>query len=62
MAVPTPWRRRTDAGPSKPANRVGSMADSSGNVLHLCRFPEKCCPTCDRHRERCAHPIGGSTW
>ena len=21
-------------------------------VLHLCRYPEKCCTVCDRHRER----------
>jgi hypothetical protein len=25
-------------------------------VLHLCRYPEKCCTVCDRHRERCRHP------
>lgn len=27
-------------------------------VLHLCRYPEKCCAICDRHRERCWHPAG----
>ena len=32
--------------------------DPYSKVLHLCRYPEKCCAVCDRHRERCWHPIG----
>ncbi len=61
MAIPSRWRRRTAAsGPN--SDRIGSMSDTRGAVLHLCRYPEKCCITCDRHRDRCAHPIGRASW
>jgi len=33
-------------------------ADPHSKVLHLCRYPEKCCTVCDRHRERCRHRAG----
>ena len=36
--------------------------DPQNRVLHLCRYPEKCCTICDRHRERCWHPTGRQSW
>jgi len=36
-------------------------ADPHSKVLHLCRYPEKCCTVCDRHRERCRHRSGRSS-
>jgi hypothetical protein len=61
MVIPSRWRRRANP-PGPNSDRVSSMSNTRGNVLHLCRFPEKCCTTCDRHRERCAHPIGRGSW
>ena len=64
-----PFRRRrstditpTDITPTDVVDRTAAKAARPGRVLHLCRFPEKCCTTCDRHRDRCAHPIGRTTW
>ena len=36
--------------------------DPQSRVLHLCRYPEKCCTICDLHRERCWHPTGRQSW
>jgi len=37
-------------------------SERHSKVLHLCRYPEKCCTVCDRHRRRCWHPVGGRSW
>lgn len=29
--------------------------DRGSKVLHLCRFPERCCTVCERHKDRCHH-------
>lgn len=54
------WRRPV------PGRGITTLADvprdPHAKVLHLCRYPEKCCPVCDRHRERCWHPVGRRTW
>lgn len=60
MFIPSRWRRTDPSGP--PAERAHSASSTRNSVLHLCRYPEKCCPTCDRHRERCSHPIGRASW
>lgn len=50
-------RRRRPPGPGiKSLAEVPS--DPYAKVLHLCRYPEKCCTVCDRHRGRCWHPVG----
>lgn len=62
MAIPS-FRRRPVATPAAGStNQVSPMSETRGAVLHLCRFPERCCTTCDRHRDRCSHPIGRSNW
>ncbi len=47
---------------SVPGRGITSLAevprDPHIKVLHLCRYPERCCTVCDRHRERCRHPTG----
>lgn len=62
MAIPFRRRRPGNEPPLAADDRFRSMAQTNGRVLHLCRYPEKCCTTCDRHRERCAHPIGRVSW
>jgi hypothetical protein len=62
MAIPTPWRRRADAAAATDPQRVSPMSETRGAVLHLCRYPDKCCTTCDRHLDRCSHPIGRTNW
>ena len=56
MRILTLRRHRT----SVPRRGITSLAevprDPHIKVLHLCRYPEKCCTVCDRHRERCRHP------
>jgi hypothetical protein len=61
MPIPTLRRRRSLA----PGRGISSLADVPADphskvlhskVLHLCRYPEKCCTVCDRHRQRCRHP------
>jgi len=38
---------------------IASMAevppDRGSKVLHLCRFPARCCTVCERHKDRCRH-------
>ena len=45
----TLWRHRR----SVPGRGISSIAevprDPSSKVLHLCRYPDKCCTICDRH-------------
>jgi hypothetical protein len=36
--------------------------DPQSNVVHLCRYPNRCCTVCDRHREPCGHPTGRRSW
>lgn len=60
MIIPSRRRRTDPSGPH--TERVHSTFGTRGSVLHLCRYPEKCCSTCDRHRERCSHPIGRASW
>ena len=51
---------------SVPGRGIATLADVPrdpfSKVLHLCRYPEKCCAVCDRHRERCWHPVGRRAW
>ncbi|HEY5114528.1 MAG TPA: hypothetical protein VIJ00_03280 [Nakamurella sp.] len=58
----TLWRHRR----SVPGRGISSIAevprDPSSKVLHLCRYPDKCCTICDRHRERCWHRVGRRSW
>ena len=58
MPILTLHRRRAPV----PGRGITSFAevprDRHVKVLHLCRYPEKCCTVCDRHRERCWHPTG----
>jgi hypothetical protein len=38
---------------------IASLADVQmdrfAKVLHLCRYPDRCCAVCGRHRHRCHH-------
>jgi len=58
MPILTLRRRRS----SVPGRGIASLADvpqdPHSKVLHLCRYPDKCCTICHRHRERCRHPAG----
>lgn len=42
-----------------PSRGITTLADvpvdRSFKVLHLCRFPEKCCSVCQRHKSSCWH-------
>ena len=53
MTMLIPARRRL------PGRGIRTMADVPAErpfkVLHLCRFPEKCCAVCGRHKDRCWH-------
>jgi len=50
IAVPGRRRRR-------PGQGIRSLADVPtdrfAKVLHLCRYPDKCCKVCGRYRARC---------
>ena len=54
MTMLIPARRRRAFG-----RGIVTMADVPTErpfkVLHLCRFPEKCCAVCGRHKDRCWH-------
>src|SRR5664279_817927 len=54
------------APPIRARSGITSIAEVPENphskVLHLCRYPEKCCTICDRHRERCWHRAGRRSW
>jgi hypothetical protein len=52
-------RRRRSLAPGRGISSLAEVpADPQSKVLHLCRYPEKCCTVCDRHRQRCRHPAG----
>ena len=52
-------RRRGSLLPGRGISSLADVpADPHSKVLHLCRYPEKCCTVCDRHRSRCWHSAG----
>lgn len=56
-------RLRRTAGPGRGIATLADVpVDPHSKVLHLCRYPEKCCKICDRHRKRCWRPVGGRPW
>ena len=56
-------RLRRTAVPGRGITTLAEVpSDPFAKVLHLCRYPEKCCTICDRHRHRCWHPVGGRSW
>ena len=58
MPIPT-LRRRRGLPPGRGITNLADVpADPHSKVLHLCRYPEKCCTVCGRHRQRCRHPVG----
>lgn len=58
-----PLRLRRSAVPGRGITTLADVPrDPHSKVLHLCRYPEKCCTVCDRHRQRCWHPVGGRSW
>ena len=49
-----PLRLRRSAVPARGITTLADVPrDPHSKVLHLCRYPEKCCTVCDRHRQRC---------
>ena len=48
-------RRRHRLRPGRGITSLADVpADPHSKVLHLCRYPEKCCTVCDRHRNGAA--------
>ena len=49
-----PSRRRR--GPGRGISSLTDVpTDPCVKVLHLCRYPDRCCTVCGRHRQRCRH-------
>jgi hypothetical protein len=52
MLIPVRRRRTFGRGITTLAD---VPADRPSKVLHLCRFPERCCSVCGRHKGGCWH-------